>query len=259
MTTPERLVREIQQYCAAHADPKLATKYARYFTEGYDAWGLLDKNHPFFNERRDEWLERYRRIGTDGFIEAGALLFATGKYEEGSIAINFLKQRLAELDEVAALALGRWFEAGVRNWAHTDVICGELLGPLLQDGRLTLKALAPWRESPPRFLRRAAVVAVIGLLGPWKKGQPAATAQRAVTRRLLAYVKPMMLDGERVVQQGLGWFLREAWKRDAATVEPFLLSFKDTAPRLIYQYATERMTAAGKARFRASKTGGARR
>jgi hypothetical protein len=63
----------------------------------------------------------------------------------------------------------------------------------------------------------------------------------------------MMLDGERVVHQGLGWFLREAWKRDAATVEPFLLEFKDTAARLIFQYATERMTAGDKARFKADK------
>jgi 3-methyladenine DNA glycosylase AlkD len=259
MPTPQRLVREIQQYCAAHADAKLATKYARYFAEGYDAWGLLDKDDPFFNERCDDWLERFRPIGIDGFLEAGALLFSTGKYEEGAISIRFLKKRYAELDETTALALGRWFESGVRNWAHTDVMCGELIGPLLQDGRLTLEALATWRESPLRFQRRAAVVAVIGLLGPWKKGQPATAAQRAITRRLLAYVKPMMLDDERVVQQGLGWFLREAWKRDAATVEPFLLAFKDTAPRLIFQYATERMTAAGKARFRTSKARAAKR
>jgi hypothetical protein len=62
-----------------------------------------------------------------------------------------------------------------------------------------------------------------------------------------------MHDDERVVHQGLGWFLREAWKRDAADVEPFLLRFKDSAPRLIFQYATERMAAADKARYKASK------
>ena len=42
----------------------------------------------------------------------------------------------------------------------------------------------------------------------------------------------MMLDEERVVHQGLGWFLREAWKRDPEGVEPFLLEFKDSAARL---------------------------
>jgi 3-methyladenine DNA glycosylase AlkD len=247
----QRLAEEIQHYCAAHADAKVATTYQRYFKEGYDAWGLLDKGNPFFTARRDEWLARYAAIGVGGFVEAGERLFASGKYEEGAIAIRFLTERLVDLEGEDALALERWFSAGVRNWAHADVISGELLGPMLKDGRLSLAALAPWRSSPLRFQRRAAVVAIICLLGPWKKSQPPAAAQRAITKQLLAFVRPMMLDGERVVHQGLGWFLREAWKRDPTTVEPFLLEFKDSAARLIPQYATERMTATEKARFKA--------
>jgi hypothetical protein len=43
------LVAEIREYCAAHADPQNAKKYERYFKEGYDAWGLLDREHPFWN------------------------------------------------------------------------------------------------------------------------------------------------------------------------------------------------------------------
>jgi 3-methyladenine DNA glycosylase AlkD len=253
MKATQKLVDEIQQYCAAHADAKNAAKWERYFKEGYDAWGLLDKNHPFFNAKRDEWAERYAAIGIPGFIEAGERLFASGKYEEGSIAINFLRQRRDELDAKSVLALGRWFEAGVCNWAHTDVMCGEIFGSLLTDGRLTLDDLAPWRSSPLRFQRRAAVVAAISLLGPWKKDQAPTAAHRALTKKLLTYIRPMMLDDERVVHQGLGWFLREAWKRDPVTVEPFLLEFKDTAARLIFQYATERMSAAEKARYKAAK------
>jgi 3-methyladenine DNA glycosylase AlkD len=62
-----------------------------------------------------------------------------------------------------------------------------------------------------------------------------------------------MLDAERVVQQGVGWFLREAWKKEPAPVEALLAEFKDTAPRLIFQYATEKMTPAQRTRFRAQK------
>jgi hypothetical protein len=93
MKPSQKLVAEVQAYCAANANPKVATKFERYFKEGYDAWGLLDKDHPFWNAKRDEWLERYAGIGIPGFIEAGERLFASGKYEEGSIAINFLRQR----------------------------------------------------------------------------------------------------------------------------------------------------------------------
>jgi 3-methyladenine DNA glycosylase AlkD len=69
----------------------------------------------------------------------------------------------------------------------------------------------------------------------------------------ISFIEPLMTDKEREVHQGVGWFLREAWKIEPAPVEEFLLKYKDTAPRLIFQYATEKMTAEGKSRFRRSK------
>jgi 3-methyladenine DNA glycosylase AlkD len=70
---------------------------------------------------------------------------------------------------------------------------------------------------------------------------------------LLDFLRPLMMDEEKVVRQGLGWFLREAWKLQREPVEAFLLVWKDRAPRLIYQYATEKMTPEEKARFRRAK------
>lgn len=248
-----RLAGEIQRYCAEHADAKVATQYQRYFKEGYDAWGLLDKGNPFFTDRRDEWLRRYEGIGVAGFLAAGERLFASGKYEEGAIAIQFLQRHRDAMTADDGLALARWFDGGVRNWAHTDVLCGEILGPMLKDGRLPLEALGGWRGSPHRFQRRAVPVAMLALLPRPKKGEEVSAAEPRGIQALLRFIEPMMLDGERVVHQGLGWFLREAWKKDADTVEPFLLRFKDSAARLIFQYATEKMTAAQKARFKAEK------
>jgi 3-methyladenine DNA glycosylase AlkD len=71
--------------------------------------------------------------------------------------------------------------------------------------------------------------------------------------RLLDFIRPMMMDDERVVHQGLGWFLREIWKKRPAETEQFLLEWKDTAARLIFQYATEKMAPEQKARFRREK------
>jgi 3-methyladenine DNA glycosylase AlkD len=64
----------------------------------------------------------------------------------------------------------------------------------------------------------------------------------------------MMMDPERVVHQGLGWFLREAWKKQAEPAENFLLKWKDSAARLIFQYATEKMALNEKSRFRKEKS-----
>ena len=62
-----------------------------------------------------------------------------------------------------------------------------------------------------------------------------------------------MVDKDREVHQGVGWFLREAWKKNHEVTESFLLKWKDRAPRLIIQYATEKMTKEEKLRFRKEK------
>jgi 3-methyladenine DNA glycosylase AlkD len=138
--------------------------------------------------------------------------------------------------------LGQWFDGGVRNWGHTDVICGEIIGKRLADGAIKPAVLAGWRSSPHKYKRRAVPVSLINLV---KTGSAAGP--------LLQFVEPLMLDSEKFVQQGMGWFLRECWKKDPAPVEEFLLKYRETAPRLIFQYATDRMSAAGKQRFRRTK------
>lgn len=240
MEQAQALAAEVRKYCAAHADPPSAKKYARYFNEGYDAWGILDKDHPLFHQQQDDWLKRYRALGLRGFLKAGELLLASGKYEEGAMAIRFLKT--FDLDVKSLPALARWFDGGVRNWAHTDVLCGEVIAPALVAGRIPWKDLGPWRESRHKFQRRAVPVSFLGLLKTKQAIAP-----------LLAFLRPLMLDPERVVHQGVGWFLREAWKLHPAPVEAYLEKWKDTAPRLIYQYATEKMSVAGRARFRRAK------
>lgn len=236
------LAAEIRSYCAAHADPAKAGKYSRYFTEGYDAWGLLDKLHPFFNEQCEAWYDKYRALGVRGFLRLGTILIPSGKYEETALAIKFLERVLDEFDAAAFPLLGGWFAAGIGNWAHTDVLCGQVIGPLLAKGVISLDALKDWRSSSFKYQRRAVPVSMLDLL---KAGAPVPP--------LLEFVRPLMTDAEKVVHQGVGWFLREAWKKDPKPVEAFLMEWKDTAPRLIFQYATEKMAPAAKPRFRASK------
>ncbi len=36
----QKKVAEIRRFCESHSDPARAQKYARYFVEGYDAYGL---------------------------------------------------------------------------------------------------------------------------------------------------------------------------------------------------------------------------
>jgi 3-methyladenine DNA glycosylase AlkD len=233
------LVAEVRAYCREHENPAMAGKWARYFSEGYDAWGLLDKGNPFFTVKKEEWLAKYGGIGLKGFLKAGAELCKSGKYEEASISIGFVKAHREELGEKDLAGLARWFDGGIRNWAHVDVLCMEVLAPLAAAGRISLEALGQWRVSEWKYQRRASVVALIPPPKDAKAIQP-----------LLEYVRPLMEDPEKPVQQAMGWFLREAWKVAPKPVEAFLLKHLATAPRQIVQTATEKMTAEQKARFK---------
>lgn len=241
MARVKDLVREVRAYCEAHANPDGKAKWDRYFKEGFDAWGLLDKNDPLWTVKLPEWAERYSALGIDGFVACGNLLFPSGKYEEGAVACRLVEPFVREVDDARFQAVGDWFAHGISNWAQTDAICGRILGPALANGQVRIMALRGWRGSKLPFQRRAVPVS---LLKPLKKGFPGP---------MVKLIWAMMLDDERVVHQGLGWFLREAWKREPELVERFLMHWKDRSARLIFQYATEKMTASQKARFRREK------
>jgi 3-methyladenine DNA glycosylase AlkD len=239
MDRVKRLADEIRLYCSEHQNPELAAKYARYFREGYDSWGLMDGKSEVWEDKKREWFERYRSLGLPGFLRYGAQAFRHGKYEEGALAIQFVARLLDEFDLGHLKEMEKWFDSGVRNWAHADVLCSLVLGPLLERRQIDLKALAGWRESKWKYQRRTVPVAMINLV---RAGNP--------VEPLLEFVTPLMMDEERVVHQGVGWFLREAWKKRPDPVERLLLEWKDRAARLIYQYATEKMSAPEKNRFR---------
>ncbi len=234
----EEIVKNIRDYCIANANPELVKKYSRYFKEGYDAYGL---NSEQMQTKTASLLSEYK-LSAKQVLELGNILFQSGKYEEGTFAIVLLQKLKKELPSETLNGIGKWYENGINNWAHNDVICSELISPLLIKGIVSVDDLSAWRSSAFRFKRRAVPVSLIKL-AKTSKNIP----------ELLAFIESMMKDDERVVHQGLGWFLREAWKIDPEPVEAFLLKWKDISARLIFQYATEKMTKENKDRFRKSK------
>ena len=233
----EAMVGEIRSFCGENADEKTVSRYARFFREGYDAYGLT-------KEEMEEYTKRFREahkkeLNLDGFLKLGEILLESGKYEEASFAMRFLVPLEEQFDIKTFQKLGEWLETGVRNWAHTDFLCGEILSRFMQRGIVTLEDFSSWRDSGSKWKRRAVPVSMLTLL-----------KTESDYARLLDFIEPLMMDDEKFVRQGLGWFLREAWKKQPKAVEAFLLRWKDSAPRKIYQYATERMTPENKARFR---------
>jgi 3-methyladenine DNA glycosylase AlkD len=235
--SPSDLVSDIREFCLENENPEIVAKYSRYFHEGYDAYGLTLEQ---IEQTVLEILE-----GGAGFKliqQACRLLIQSPKYEETSFAILLTKAFEKDFTAKTIAELEFWFTFGIKNWAHTDVISSELIYPLLKSKFINLDNLEGWRTAYNKFQRRAVPVSLIKLLKTTKDFQP-----------FFDFISPMMLDKAREVHQGLGWFLREAWKINKLETENFLMLWKDKAPRLIFQYATEKMTAEEKKRFKKEK------
>ena len=231
---------EIRKFCEENANPEFEKKYARYFTEGYDAYGLGQK---VFESQRDKWLELWKdELTIDEYILLGNKLISTGKYEEASFAVSFMYSQSDKLTAAMFEKLGDWLENGIMNWAHTDVLSSKALSFFFTQKILAVEGLKEWTKSPGKWKRRSVPVTLIDVL---KMDIP--------LKKLFAIIEPIMLDAEKFVQKGLGWFLREAWKLYPEETETFLLKWKDTCGRTIIQYATEKMSKEDKLRFRRAK------
>lgn len=237
-----KMYKEIMQlaidYLSARANAENVIKYSRYFKEGYDAWGnggtdvkdvvaIIEKEYP--------------DLTNEQIIELGSLLFKHGKYEMGSVALILITNRSKHYDKAVFKGLKSWFDHGVGNWGHSDYLCSLVTPPFILRNIIDYHEMKDWITSESRWTRRAVPVTLLCLR---KTEKP---------ENLISFIEPLMLDKERVVHQGTGWFLRELWKIHPAPVEDLLYKYRNTAARLIIQYATEKMSKEQKERYKKVK------
>jgi len=236
--TPFDIVTRLQEYGQENVNQAIVEKYKKYFKEGYDAYGL---NHEQVKAKVTEILS-IPGITQEQVLETSLLLVQSPKYEMTVIAIQLVLGFHKSWTDATFKTVEKWFSLGITNWAQTDYICGELMNLFFKKDIIDICSIGSWRTSTNKFQRRAAVVSLIKPMKLSADFQP-----------FFEFIEPLMHDPAREVHQGLGWFLRETWKKQPEAAETFLLKYKDTAPRLIFQYATEKMTTEGKEKFRRSK------
>jgi 3-methyladenine DNA glycosylase AlkD len=237
------LKNEITAFCLNNADEAIVLKYARYFKEGregYDAYGVTTE---LMLAKVSELISN-DQVTLKLLFEAAPALLRSGKHEETLFILLLVEKQLKKLSAQNFEDISKWFEYGIINWALCDTLCIKIIPWFFLKKQLSLDRLSEWQDSTFRFQRRAVPVSLIKLLKSTDDYSP-----------FFDLITPLMMDKERVVHQGLGWFLREAWKKQPDQTEKFLLLWKDHAARLIFQYATEKMGKEEKARFRKMKSG----
>lgn len=236
----EEKIGEIRSFFKKNSDREIVKKYSRYFKEGFDGFGIETKT---FERQRDIWLYSWKDdMCLEKYLNLGDELMRTGKFEEKSIAIAFIRSERENYTPKTFDRIGNWFETGISNWAITDVLCMYVLSSFLVDQIISLDDLKQWTDSKWEWKRRAVPVTLVELL---KKGLEPSTA--------LPIIEPLMLDDSEYVQKGIGTLLRGLWKKRPEEVEDFLLLWKDQCGRKIVQYATEKMDKEHRKKFRRTK------
>lgn len=234
----QAILRLVEAYCIDHEDPNVVNKYAHFFKEGYDAFGLTEEQQETL---RDKILQEHP-LTVEEYAELGWHLFATGKYEYGTIAVMLLKKFRPQFNRVVFDWVRKYFDSGVENWAHSDMLCSNITPVFLELKVADMDDFADWLGSSSKWTRRAVPVTMLALRSSVEPGI------------LLDFLEPLMSDEARVVHQGMGWFLRELWKLHRQPVEDYLFKHRQHAARLIIQYATEKMSPETKQRFRKDKS-----
>jgi len=234
---------EIKLFCEQNAKEVVIKKYSRYFKKNeYDAFGV---EPTLINSKVKEILEKYKdELKLNVFLYLGDLLLKDGRFEEKSFALTFIDDK--DLKKGYSINtfkhIGNWLDNYIDNWAHDDFLCSRIISYFIKEKIVDLKDFSNWRKALSKWKRRAVPVSMINYLKKY-----------GVKPEYLTFIEPLMIDNERVVHQGLGWFLREAWKRDNDIIESFLFKWKNISPRLIFQYATEKMDPEKKKLFKKEK------
>ncbi|MDP4210822.1 MAG: DNA alkylation repair protein [Bacteroidota bacterium] len=238
--TSNEIIAEVKEFCAANASKENVEKYSRYFKGGINAWGLTQ---PQIDGKVKDLLKSHE-LTLDTVLEAAPMLIASDKYEEPGFALLLINGFSKTLSTKVFKAIEGFYTIGITNWAHADVLGMFILPQFINNGIITMEDFGPWLSSPYKFQRRSVPVTLIKYLKANKS---------ADFKPIFQFLAPLMTDPEREVHQGMGWFLREAWKIQPKATESFLLKWKNKSPRLIFQYATEKMDKENKLRFKKEK------
>ena len=234
----KELHHDIKKFCIENADEEIVKKYSRYFKDGFNGFGLQNDLIP--NKVKEIKAQHWCTI--DLVYEVSKLLIPEEKFELPSFAINLLNEFAKEFDYKTFQELESWFLIGINNWAHVDGLVQYFFPVFWKKDIIKLEDLSDWRTAKNKFQRRCVPVAMIKLL-----------KHNTDYKMMFEFIDPMMMDAEREVHQGLGWFLRECWKKDRKLTEGFLMKWKNDCARLIIQYATEKMSKEERLAFRKDK------
>jgi len=207
-------------------------------------WFFKDeiKSHGWYTADLRRAARRFRKDirkehGLDFLVEIADRLFSGEVLEEKVAAVFLLENLEAEFGDREFRLFESWLDR-ISTWADHDGLVHYLIAPMMAAKPARAKAVFRWAESPNRWRRRAACVALIR--GARKK---------MFFPEMVKLSNMLLTDSDDMVQKGLGWLLRETAKFDPKRTVPYLMNIRTRAPRLVLRTACETLPIAAKRRI----------
>ena len=172
-----------------------------------------------------------RERGMDFLVQVADQLFSGQVLEEKVMAVFLLEKQTGDFGDREFELFASWIDR-VTSWADHDALAHYLLSPMVAAKPARCREVFRWAESPNRWRRRAACVALI-------RG----AREQKFRAQIVRLSNQLLHDEDDMVQKGLGWLLREEAKADPKAAVPYLMKIRDKAPRLILRTACETLPA----------------
>ena len=168
-----------------------------------------------------------RERGMDFLVQVADQLFSGEVLEEKIMAVFLLERQSEHFGDREFQLFASWIDR-VTSWADHDALAHYLLSPMVAAKPARCREVFAWAESPNRWRRRAACVALI-------RGARECRFRPQIVR----LSNQLLHDEDDMVQKGLGWLLREQAKADPKRTVPYLMKIRNRAPRLVLRTACE--------------------
>ncbi len=218
----------------AHADPENAAGAQRWFVGGTKTYGVHREVLDGLSRETAATLKA--RGGLPAALRIADRLYRSRNMDEAALAALILVRFSRDIRPAQFAAFDRWVNF-LNDWASTDSLCTQVMGPLIRDHPQLVRRVVPWTRSRHRWRRRSAAVSLIPL---------ARTGERL--REVFAIADRLIGDPDDMVQKGVGWLLKEATRPRAREVVTYLVARRDRATRLVLRYACEKLRPAQRQR-----------
>ena len=181
--------------------------------------------------------ELQKQFGLNFVVRVADQLFTGRVLEEKVFAVFLLEKLTGQLGEAEFKMFESWLDR-ISSWADHDGLVHYLIAPMVFAEPKRFSRVLKWSQSPDRWHRRAACVALIH-----------GTRQEKFFPKINRLSNSLLNDEDDMVQKGLGWLLRETAKANAAQTIPYLMKIRAKAPRLVLRTACETLPARDRARI----------